>query len=682
MCSSLTKVAEQQPPTEPSLYRSTFLGSRFVDQVLDQVLEPFQQQKHTSPSFSSDMSFDSLPTPPSAFPPFSIEQGRPAWVSRSLVCLGLCLVFIATLSLEPIGSLGLHSNDGLHTHLDRRQATSVEQEERYFERASSQASLIVSQPTTLFLTTGWDNPEQAPATTSPLPWGQSSKVEFAAHSVSATQILDGPRTTLSSVTGERQEQDRTLEHLATAHPDRYPSLNPSIGAQAADAQAQVPSSVAQGLAEAESSLSKATVEGNPLRPTGLVPLPDRVFDRPVHDSTLPTDGKAERQTFNSVNSPNVNIPLPLPDSSVTAYSAAPPAPSRQANAPPPRQEESGNSMFHTAMTNSGPLEGLTDPDPSCPPCTTCQDCASPGSIVNGENDSTIGPCSGQGFKCDECLNGWFCPPQETPAQVLPCGLGWPCFHCTSGSFCIPDTTPAEVPGRGDQPPIPMPAPSPLPPPGDQGLLFSTQVQNNLPISSSVGLPPPPAANAQPGPSADLPSSLPPEVANPSGPHTDAFMPTGYNGGLTGEREPSPPNPQPSAKESEVIPFPSSPQPSVSEANPAPPSSGPPSLGSSSDTGGSLWKYVGCFQDDVLRTLVGARPLDYVRGDVSPVLCAAHCEAEGLPLAGVENGEECWCGQNIRDSAIRIPESCCEMPCRGNPEATCGGPWAIGVFLKA
>lgn len=99
-------------------------------------------------------------------------------------------------------------------------------------------------------------------------------------------------------------------------------------------------------------------------------------------------------------------------------------------------------------------------------------------------------------------------------------------------------------------------------------------------------------------------------------------------------------------------------------------------------GGPVWNYVGCFQDEVRRALVGAQPLDYLRGNMSPVLCASHCESRGMSLAGVESGEECWCGTTIRDDALRIPESCCEMPCQGDPGAICGGDWAIGVFLKA
>lgn len=63
--------------------------------------------------------------------------------------------------------------------------------------------------------------------------------------------------------------------------------------------------------------------------------------------------------------------------------------------------------------------------------------ASSGPSGTGTVGSQTGPCPGQGYTCSECLNGWFCPPSQTPAAQVPCGLGWPCYHCQSGYFCVP-----------------------------------------------------------------------------------------------------------------------------------------------------------------------------------------------------------------------------------------------------
>lgn len=107
-----------------------------------------------------------------------------------------------------------------------------------------------------------------------------------------------------------------------------------------------------------------------------------------------------------------------------------------------------------ASTTTQPTGYPAVEHPPCPTCPSCDDypckqCSTPGSNSSsapGPLDAASGPCPGRGFKCPECLNGWFCPPQETPAQVVPCGLGWPCFHCNSGWFCATEDIPASTPG--------------------------------------------------------------------------------------------------------------------------------------------------------------------------------------------------------------------------------------------
>ncbi|PHH80571.1 hypothetical protein CDD80_830 [Ophiocordyceps camponoti-rufipedis] len=114
-----------------------------------------------------------------------------------------------------------------------------------------------------------------------------------------------------------------------------------------------------------------------------------------------------------------------------------------------------SSSQQTSCTTSAEAETPPTPPPtpaevktSCPvvqpaPCPTCPSCeASTTQYGGAAPDATAGPCPGSGFPCSDCLNGWFCPPQQTPAQVAPCGLGWPCFHCKSGWFCISGGAPA------------------------------------------------------------------------------------------------------------------------------------------------------------------------------------------------------------------------------------------------
>lgn len=77
--------------------------------------------------------------------------------------------------------------------------------------------------------------------------------------------------------------------------------------------------------------------------------------------------------------------------------------------------------------SSGLLGG---PLPAPSPPVTGADPAVPGA-------DTKGPCPDHGYTCDDCLDGWFCPPVQTPAWPAPCGYGWPCYHCEGGWFCVP-----------------------------------------------------------------------------------------------------------------------------------------------------------------------------------------------------------------------------------------------------
>ncbi|KAL6813417.1 WSC domain-containing protein [Trichoderma sp. SZMC 28013] len=248
------------------------------------------------------------------------------------------------------------------------------------------------------------------------------------------------------------------------------------------------------------------------------------------------------------------------------------------NSPSPANEGNGGNP---ASNNGAPAE-TTPASPSCPTCPSCDQCAPKICSVQGPEgpsahqppDPSKGPCPGKGFKCAECLDGWFCPPQETPAQVAPCGVGWPCYHCSDGWFCDSKETP-----------VPTPLPSSVPGPSSKG----------------TGI-------------------------------------TGTSGATT-----------------------------------------PTILPNTDDLPGD-WSQLGCFQDAISRILLGAKPVDYLQGDMSTKECVDHCISGGYKFAGTENGRECWCGTSIRDDAVRLPQSQCGKPCQGQPTEACGGSWAIDVFL--
>ncbi|XP_071807787.1 uncharacterized protein [Asterias amurensis] len=85
-------------------------------------------------------------------------------------------------------------------------------------------------------------------------------------------------------------------------------------------------------------------------------------------------------------------------------------------------------------------------------------------------------------------------------------------------------------------------------------------------------------------------------------------------------------------------------------------------------------YVGCYADfsgnfnSVLRD-------SYVSTDIMTVSsCRSHCEGINSLLAGLKNGQECYCSKESGVLAPRTKTSDgqCQMPCAGNIDEVCGG----------
>ncbi|KAK6068130.1 WSC domain-containing protein [Seiridium cupressi] len=129
------------------------------------------------------------------------------------------------------------------------------------------------------------------------------------------------------------------------------------------------------------------------------------------------------------------------------------------------------------------------PCPAQPPCPTCPPTSPPsGQIGNG-------PCPGSGYTCDDCVDGWFCPPSQTPAQSGPNGcFGWPCAHCSSGWFCIPKQSAGTCTSPGASGQLPNPG-GPISPFPGQGSIVTIPSLPTGQIPSNTIAPKP--ANASP-----------------------------------------------------------------------------------------------------------------------------------------------------------------------------------------
>ncbi|KAK8122088.1 hypothetical protein PG984_010758 [Apiospora sp. TS-2023a] len=97
-----------------------------------------------------------------------------------------------------------------------------------------------------------------------------------------------------------------------------------------------------------------------------------------------------------------------------------------------------NCPLETSQSQcSCPLQSTQPETCACP----FQPCSMQPTASLDDQGTENGACPHIGYTCDDCVDGWFCPPPQTPAQTGPNGcFGWPCAHCSSGWFCVPQPT--------------------------------------------------------------------------------------------------------------------------------------------------------------------------------------------------------------------------------------------------
>ncbi|XP_067652928.1 uncharacterized protein [Haliotis asinina] len=88
-------------------------------------------------------------------------------------------------------------------------------------------------------------------------------------------------------------------------------------------------------------------------------------------------------------------------------------------------------------------------------------------------------------------------------------------------------------------------------------------------------------------------------------------------------------------------------------------------------------YVGCYKDlSNHRVFPHAKPSST---DMNVEMCIKACS--GNRYAGVENGDECWCGASVDDDT-KVTEDHCRMQCSGDHGQICGDAWYISVYTTA
>ncbi|OTA99570.1 putative glyoxal oxidase [Hypoxylon sp. CI-4A] len=94
-----------------------------------------------------------------------------------------------------------------------------------------------------------------------------------------------------------------------------------------------------------------------------------------------------------------------------------------------------------------------------------------------------------------------------------------------------------------------------------------------------------------------------------------------------------------------------------------------------------WTYQGCVEDNINNKRTLPWQLRFP-GTMTPEQCLSRCGAFGYAAAGLEYGEECYCGDPIdvdNSGATVRPDSECNIACAGNSSLICGGGARLSMY---
>lgn len=92
-------------------------------------------------------------------------------------------------------------------------------------------------------------------------------------------------------------------------------------------------------------------------------------------------------------------------------------------------------------------------------------------------------------------------------------------------------------------------------------------------------------------------------------------------------------------------------------------------------GGNM-TYSGCWSDDLSEALEHSQFSDET---VSVDGCTESCSGDGWSLAGLKEGNQCWCGNALEGFSSRVVDMSCHLVCAGNDGQTCGGPGRLSMY---
>jgi len=97
---------------------------------------------------------------------------------------------------------------------------------------------------------------------------------------------------------------------------------------------------------------------------------------------------------------------------------------------------------------------------------------------------------------------------------------------------------------------------------------------------------------------------------------------------------------------------------------------------------SDYQTVGCYQEGSFGKSLAWRQDQVATSDLTLEKCLSACKVGGYAFAGVEFGQECYCGVVLGNGTLAVGDDKCNMPCTGNANQKCGGRGAINLYVAS
>ncbi|RGP78132.1 hypothetical protein FLONG3_3701, partial [Fusarium longipes] len=94
-----------------------------------------------------------------------------------------------------------------------------------------------------------------------------------------------------------------------------------------------------------------------------------------------------------------------------------------------------------------------------------------------------------------------------------------------------------------------------------------------------------------------------------------------------------------------------------------------------------YKPNGCYTDNSSKGRALTWPMDIDGSKMTPTTCLTACADQGFPLAGLEYGGECYCGNVLANDTVKADVGDCNVPCNGDSTLLCGGASRLSVYIS-